>query len=125
MENKKLLFAAAILATAINIFALGTLIYFAIDVFAIYTENQFTGRVRAFDIDYWNAVGGAAFLIIPARVSAAFFKKLKTMEVNRQAEKFVSEYSDIFDDLNNLDRTVQDGTTRWDPPEIKKPPFFN
>lgn len=118
MENKKLFFVAVILAAAINVFAVGTLIYFAVDVFALYSENQFTGRMRSFDVDYWNAVGGAALLIIPARLMAAFTRKMKNMELDRQAEKFSGEYSDVIESLEKLfnDRPVQDGT-KWDPPK--------
>lgn len=124
MENKKLVFVSAILAAAINVFAVGTLIYFAVDVFALYSENQFTGRMRSFDVDYWNAVGGAALLIIPARLIAAFTRKMKNMELDRQAKKFSDEYLDTIDSLEELfgDGPVQDNT-KWDPP--KKPPFYN
>jgi len=42
-------------------FLIGTAIWAAVDIFDLYTENQFTGRVRAFDIEYWNAVLGTFF----------------------------------------------------------------
>lgn len=118
MKNKKLVFVAAIIAAAINVFAIGTLIYFAVDVFALYSENQFTGRMRSFDIDYWNAVGGAALLIIPAKLVAALTRKMKNIETDRQVENFFAEYPDVIESLDKLfnDRAVQDGTP-WDPPK--------
>lgn len=125
MKNKKLVFAAAILAAAINVFAIATLIYFAVDVFALYTENQFTGRVRAFDIDYWNAVSGVAILVIPAKLAGSLVRKMKEKEISQRSEDLAAEFKKMLDavDSDDLDSgSAQDGTV-WDPP--KKPPFFN
>jgi hypothetical protein len=115
MENKKLVYLAAIAAAVINIFIIGTLIYFAVDVFALYSENQFTGRMRSFDIDYWNAVGGAAFIFIPSRVAAALSRKAKLIEIERRAEK---GSSDIIEMMEALDRSMKEKNKNWDPPQI-------
>lgn len=118
MENKKLVFVAAVLAAVITVFSLGTLIYFAVDAFALYSENQFTGRMRSFDVDYWNAIWGSAVLVIPMKLAAALTRKMKNMELDRQAANFSDEYSDVIESLEKLfnDRPVQDGT-KWDPPK--------
>ncbi len=114
MENKNLNFLAAILATAVNIFAVGTLIYFAVDAFALYSENQFTGRMRSFDVDYWNAIWGSAILIIPARLAGVFTRKMKRMEIERRANESADEISSIMEGLEKSFRQ----TNKWDPPEI-------
>jgi hypothetical protein len=114
MENKKLIFLAAILAAAINVFAVGTLIYFAVDAFALYSENQFTGRMRSFDVDYWNAIGGSAVIIIPTRLAAAFTRKMKRMEIDRRA---TDESDNILNIMDELERSFRN-TDKWDPPKI-------
>ena len=114
MENKKLIFLTAILAAAINVFAVGTLIYFAVDAFALYSENQFTGRMRSFDVEYWNAIGGSAVIIIPARLAAAFTRKMKRMEIERRA---TDESDNISSILDQLEKSFSE-TKKWDPPKI-------
>ena len=64
-KNQFVVFTAHIFALAIQIFVLATIIYWAVDEFALYSENQFTGRMRSFDVDYWNAVRGVATILIP------------------------------------------------------------
>jgi|LakMenEpi03Aug12_release.lakeMendotaPanAssembly.Ray.scaffolds.fasta_scaffold1616574_2 hypothetical protein len=114
MENKKLIFLAAILAAAINVFAVGTLIYFAVDIFALYSENQFTGRMRSFDVDYWNAIGGSAVIIIPARLVTAFTRKMKRMEIDQLATDASDNISSIIEELERSFRN----SNKWDPPKI-------
>lgn len=64
-KNQFVAFAAHIFALAVQIFVIATIIYWAVDAFALYSENQFTGRMRSFDVDYWNAVYGVTTVLIP------------------------------------------------------------
>lgn len=128
MENKKLLFAASILATAMAVFFTGTIIYFAVDVFALYSENQFTGRMRSFDVEYWNAVGGAAVIFVPFRIVSWLAAQMKNKNDELEAQRMVDTYSRLADEFPGVfdDKTIQESTPIskfWDPP--KNPPFFN
>jgi len=52
-------------------FMYGTIFWAAVDVFALFTENQFTGRMRAFDVEYWDAIRGTAFVIVTSAFANA------------------------------------------------------
>lgn len=95
--NKSLNILAAIAAVITGIFFMGTLIYFAVDVFALYSENQFTGRMRSFDIEYWNAVGGAAVILVPLRLVGAINKKAKQIELERASKENEEEIFSALD----------------------------
>ena len=60
MKNKKIILWAWMLILP---FLSGAAIWAAVDIFDLYTENQFTGRMRAFDIEYIDAVIGSVFVI--------------------------------------------------------------
>jgi hypothetical protein len=117
MENKILAFAAVLAALIANIFITGTLIYFAVDVFALYSENQFTGRMRSFDVDYWNAIGGVAMFAVPAKLISLFQKK--------QNQKMSEEMLDLFDRVieNNsgvLEKLAAEDGGQLPPPKVPK-----
>lgn len=61
-----------ILFLVILSFMTGTTAWAAVDILDVYTENQFTGRVKAFDIGYWNAVVGSGFIFLCVSVVKAF-----------------------------------------------------
>ena len=117
MKTKKLELAAAVVALIVNIFITGTLVYFAVDIFALYSENQFTGRMRSFDVDYWNAVGGVAFLLGPGRLFSIISNYRKKDDGFQAAlEKVLSRDSEILRRLSESDGEL---------PPPKKPPFYN
>lgn len=117
MKTKKLELIASLVALVSNVFITGTLIYFAVDVFALYSENQFTGRMRSFDVDYWNAVGGAALLLVPGRLFSIFSKYRKKDDGFQAAlEKVLDRDADILRRLAESDGEL---------PPPKKPPFYN
>lgn len=125
MTSKKTLFIGSVIALAIFILAVGTIIHLAILAFGIYLENENGSRAQILRLDYWNAVFGAAVIFIPARLAAAFNKKMKSLE----AQKFLKDGG--FFDMDDQDdamfwqgleksfddtRYQQDGTP-WDPPK--------
>lgn len=55
----------------------GTAVWAATDIFALYTENQFTGRVRAFDIEYWDAVYGSGFAFLASWTIKTFIAAVR------------------------------------------------
>jgi len=57
----------------------GTAVWVGVDVFALYTENQFTGRMRAFDIEYWNSVAGCGFAFISSWTIKTFTQSVRLM----------------------------------------------
>ena len=61
MKSKKIVLGAWMLILP---FLSGAAIWAAVDIFDLYTENQFTGRMRAFDVEYIDAVIGSAFMIL-------------------------------------------------------------
>lgn len=62
----------AIVFIAIISLMSGTAVWAAVDLLDIYTENQFTGRVKAFDIEYWNAVIGSGFIFLASYTIKVF-----------------------------------------------------
>ena len=70
MKKYLILLAGAV----VLVFGAGTLIWVSVDVFALYSENQFTGRMRSFDVEYWDAVAGTAIVFI----GSGFLKSIKT-----------------------------------------------
>lgn len=72
--------AAAVLI--IMSFLFGSIFWAAVDIFALYSENQFTGRMRSFDVEYWASIKGTAFVLATASIAkviqlraASFIKK--------------------------------------------------
>lgn len=59
--------------------ATGTAVWCATDIFALYTENQFTGRMRAFDIEYWDAVYGSGFTFLASWTIKTFISAVRTI----------------------------------------------
>lgn len=117
MKTKRLEILAAVIALVSNVFITGTLIYFAVDVFALYSENQFTGRMRSFDVNYWNAVGGAALLLVPGRLFAIYSdSRKKDGSFQASLEKVLERDADILRRLAESDGEL---------PPPKNPPFFN
>lgn len=64
---------------AILSFLSGTTLWAAVDILDVYTENQFTGRVKAFDINYWNAVAGCGFIILCVHIIKTFVAAVVTI----------------------------------------------
>ena len=89
--KKYLILAAGIIAT---IFGIGTLIWWATDVFALFSTNQYTGRMRSFDVEYWNAIAGSAIEVI----GSGILKGIKTFTVRRAVDSWHEETEDILDD---------------------------
>lgn len=50
------------------IFALGSGIFFAVNIFEPTNYNEYTGRARAFDLAYWNCIAGSAVVILTGLV---------------------------------------------------------
>jgi hypothetical protein len=89
--KKYLILAAGIIAT---IFGIGTLIWWATDVFALFSTNQYTGRMRSFDVEYWNAIAGSAIVVI----GSGLLKGIKTFTARRAVDSWYEETEDILDD---------------------------
>lgn len=89
--KKYLILIAGIIAT---IFGTGTLIWWATDVFALFSTNQFTGRMRSFDVEYWNAIAGAAILV----AGSGLLKGIKTFIARQALNSFKKETEDILSD---------------------------
>jgi hypothetical protein len=89
--KKYLILAAGIVAT---IFGIGTLIWWATDVFALFSTNQFTGRMRSFDVEYWDAIAGAAIVVI----GSGLLKGIKTFTLRRALDSWKEETADILSD---------------------------
>ena len=90
--KKYLILTAGIIAT---IFGTGTLIWWATDVFALFSTNQFTGRMRSFDVEYWNAIAGSAIIVI----GSGILKGLKSFVARRAIDSWEEEnLGDILDD---------------------------
>jgi hypothetical protein len=77
-----------------SIFGTGTLIWWATDVFALFSTNEFTGRMRSFDVEYWNAIAGSAILII----GSGILKGIKTLAARKAVDSWHEETEDILDD---------------------------
>jgi hypothetical protein len=77
-----------------SIFGTGTLIWWATDVFALFSTNEFTGRMRSFDVEYWNAIAGSAILII----GSGILKGIKTLAARKAVDFWHEETEDILDD---------------------------
>jgi len=60
-------------------FLTGTIFWAAVDIVDLYTENQFTGRMRAFDVEYWSAVRGAAFIITTSSAASVIGTRMNRM----------------------------------------------
>lgn len=78
-KKRKIVLAAWMLVLP---FLSGAAIWAAVDLFDLYTENQFTGRMRAFDVEYIDAVIGSFFLIIARGIIGGLGKwvELRTTE---------------------------------------------
>jgi hypothetical protein len=89
--KKYLILSAGIIAT---IFGIGTLIWWATDVFALFSTNQFTGRMRSFDVEYWDAIAGSAVVVI----GSGLLKGIKTFTLRRALDSWQEETKDILSD---------------------------
>lgn len=76
--------ARALVIVAFSSFMFGTIFWAAVDIFALYTENQFTGRMRAFDVEYWDAIRGAAFVIASAGLATAISNRVAKLVVGTE-----------------------------------------
>lgn len=76
----------ALAVLVVQSFAFGTIFWAAVDIFALYTENQFTGRMRAFDVEYWSAVRGAAFVIGTAVIANIIGNRLIELVIGKTEE---------------------------------------
>lgn len=56
-----------VLAIAL-IFALGSGVFFAVNIFEPTNYNEYTGRARAFDLAYWNCIAGSAVIVLTGLV---------------------------------------------------------
>ena len=89
--KKYLILIAGVIAT---IFGIGTLIWWATDVFALFSTNQYTGRMRSFDVEYWNAIAGATIVVI----GSGLLKGIKTFTLRRALDSWKEENADILSD---------------------------
>lgn len=71
----------------LTIFIIGTLIWWATDVFALFSTNEFTGRMRSFDVEYWNAIAGSAIIVIGGGIIRGFNKLITRKAVDSWAEE--------------------------------------
>jgi hypothetical protein len=94
-EMKK--YVILIIAMIVQVFAIGTIIWWATDVFALYSTNQFTGRMRSFDVDYWNAVGGAAVVTFGIGI-ANYVNKRFVQKALDSWEEEIEERTGLTDD---------------------------
>jgi hypothetical protein len=69
--------AAALLA--VMSFLFGSIFWAAVDIFALYSENQFTGRMRSFDIEYWDSIKGTAFVLLTASLANVIGSRATSM----------------------------------------------
>lgn len=76
--------AQAALILVVSSFLFGTIIWVAVDVFALYSENQFTGRMRSFDIEYWDAVKGSCFVIFTAALANVITGRITSLFKNEE-----------------------------------------
>lgn len=65
----------------------GTTFWVATDIFALYTENQFTGRMRAFDVEYWDAVYGSGFVFLASWTIKTFIAAVRQVADAGQDEE--------------------------------------
>ena len=76
-----------ILFLAILSIMTGTTVWAATDIFALYTENQFTGRMRAFDVKYWDAVYGSGFVFLASWTIKTFIAAVRQVTDAGQDEE--------------------------------------
>jgi hypothetical protein len=89
--KKYLILIAGVIAT---IFGIGTLIWWATDVFALFSTNQFTGRMRSFDVEYWDAIAGATIVVI----GSGIIKGINVFITRRALDSWKKETADILSD---------------------------
>lgn len=68
-------------------FMTGTAVWLGTDIFALYTENQFTGRMRAFDIEYMDAVYGSGFVFLASWTIKTFIAAVRQVADAGQDEE--------------------------------------
>jgi len=76
--------AQAVLVLAVSSFLFGTIVWAAVDIFALYSENQFTGRMRSFDVEYWDAVKGSCFVIFTAALANVTVGRVTSLFKNEE-----------------------------------------
>jgi hypothetical protein len=76
--------AQAAVVLVISSFLFGTIVWAAVDIFALYSENQFTGRMRSFDVEYWDAVKGSGFVIFTAAVANVLTGRVTSLFKNEE-----------------------------------------
>jgi len=59
------------------IFALGSGIFFAVNAFAPTNFNEYTGRARAFDLEYWDCIAGASVIILTSLITSIIKTELE------------------------------------------------
>jgi hypothetical protein len=75
MNNVKKLIGGLVYLAILSV-AIGTSFWWVTDVAALYTENQFTGRMRAFDVEWIDAVLASAAAIACTSVIKAFTRSV-------------------------------------------------
>lgn len=89
--KKYLILIVGIIAT---IFGIGSMIWWATDVFALFSTNQYTGRMRSFDVEYWNAIAGATIVV----AGSGLLKGVKTFALRRALDSWQEETKEILSD---------------------------
>jgi uncharacterized membrane protein YdcZ (DUF606 family) len=81
MTSKAVIAIAAktIIVCAIISIVIGTALWLAIDIASFYTENQFTGKMKAYDAHLINCIG-AAFVMTLSTVICKALGKLIDLE---------------------------------------------
>ena len=59
------------------IFLIGSGIFFAVNAFSPTTYNEYTGRTRAFDLEYWDCIAGASVIILTSMISSLIKQELE------------------------------------------------
>jgi len=77
----------AVVLIAVSSFMFGTIFWKAVDIFDLFTENQFTGRMRAFDVEYWDAIRGAAFVVATAALATAINNRIAMLLMGAKEEE--------------------------------------
>lgn len=89
--KKYLILIAGSIAT---IFGIGSMIWWATDVFALFSTNQYTGRMRSFDVEYWDAIAGATIVV----TGSGLLQGVKTFTLRRALDSWQEETKEILSD---------------------------
>ena len=74
----------AAVVLVISSFLFGSIVGAAVDIFALFSENQYTGRMRSFDVEYWDAVKGSGFVIFAAALANVLIGRVTSSFNNKE-----------------------------------------